>query len=238
MPSFEVLLVLGIIGFYFYDAFMLLSLNELILLKSSKSWSYKFPTLGFQLLRKFPFVPNLLTPNVALFKVMWPTKDDHLDLKALDVFIKSLIPIQITEIILFFLILICLPIVAFIYGSGVKLLIVFSAVYVLIVGALIYIFTQKNNLQLTNNKFVSIAFESIVCPPFALNMVRKITLNYSIPTDPYIFSKKMFDENSCDLFITNLCKLIEENMKFFEEDSHRYIELSEYLCLIKSEKEN
>ena len=81
-------MVLGIIGFYFYDAFMLLSLNELILLRSSKSWSYKFPILGFQLLRKFPFVPNLLTPNVALFQAMWPTKDDHLDLKALDVFIK------------------------------------------------------------------------------------------------------------------------------------------------------
>ena len=117
-------------------------------------------------------------------------------------------------------------------------MIIFSTIYIVIASILIYIFTQKNNLQLTNNKFVSIAFESIVCPPFALNMVRKITLNYSIPTDPYIFSKKMFDENSCDLFITNLCKLIEENMKFFEEDSHRYIELSEYLCLIKSEKEN
>ena len=69
-------------------------------------------------------------------------------------------------------------------------------------------------------------------------MVRKITLNYSISTDPYIFSKKVFDENTYDLFITDLCKFIEENMKFFEEDSHRYIELSEYLCLIKSEKEN
>ena len=117
-------------------------------------------------------------------------------------------------------------------------MIIFSAVYTLIVGVLIYLFTQKNNLQLTNNKFISIAFESIVCPPFALNMVRKITLNYSISTDPYIFSKKVFDENTYDLFITDLCKFIEENMKFFEEDSHRYIELSEYLCLIKSEKEN
>ena len=113
-------------------------------------WGILLLCLLFICLRKFPFVPNLLTPNVALFQAMWPTKDDHLDLKALDVFIKSLIPIQITVTILFFLILICLPIVAFIYGSGVKLLIVFSAVYALIVGVLIIYLLKKiiYNLQI------------------------------------------------------------------------------------------
>ena len=238
MPSFEVLLVLGVFGFYFYDSFMLLNINELILTRSSKNWSYQFPILSFQLLKKFPFLPNLLTPNAALFKVLWPTNDDNLDSKALDVFIKSLIPIQITVIILLLLILIYLPIVAFIYGSGAELLIIFSTIYIVIASILIYIFTQKNNLHLTNIKFISIAFESIVCPPFALNMVRKISLNYSINIDPYLFSNEMFDKNTKLLFTKNLCNVIEDNMKFFEEDSRRYIELDEYLCLIKSEKEN
>ena len=238
MPSFEVLLVLGVFGFYFYDSFMLLNINELILTRSVKSWSYKFPILGFQLLKKFPFLPNLLTPNVALFQVLWPTNDDNLDSKALDVFIKSLIPIQMTVIILLLLILIYLPIVAFIYGSGVELLILFSTIYIVIASILIYIFTQKNNLHLTNIKFISIAFESIICPPFALNMVRKISLNYSINIDPYIFSNEMFDTNTKLLFKNNLCNVIEENMKFFEEDAPRYIELDKYLCHIRTEKEN
>ena len=48
----------------------------------------------------------------------------------------------------------------------------------------------------------------------------------------------MFDTNTKLLFSNNFCNVIEDNMKFFEEDSRRYVELDEYLCLIKSEKEN
>ena len=81
--------MLGIIGFYFYDAFMLLNLNELILTRSTRHWSYKFPLLGFQLLRKYPLFPNLLTPNVVLFRTFWPGNDQHLNLKELDIFINN-----------------------------------------------------------------------------------------------------------------------------------------------------
>ena len=235
MPSFEVLLVLGVFGFYFYDSFMLLNLNELILTRSAKHWSYKFPLLGFQLLRKYPLLPNLLTPNVVLFRTFWPGNDQHLNLKELDIFIKSLLPVQITVVLLLLLMLVCLPVVAFVYGSGVKLLIIFSFIYLVIVSILIYVFTQKDNLYLTKAKFISIAFESIVCPPFALNIVRKITLNHPLLGDPYVFSKKVFDSNTQLSFTRDLGYAIEENLKFHETDSNRYIELKEYLSFVRRE---
>jgi hypothetical protein len=238
VPSFEVLLILGVFGFYFYDSFMLLSLNELILTRSSKKWTYKFPIVGFQLLKKFPFLPNLLTPNATLFQVSWPTSDQGLNIKELNIFIKSVLPIQIISVLILLLMFICLPVIAFTYGSGVKLLIIFSAIYSLIVCGLIYIFNQKHNLKISNTKFLSIAFESIVCPPFSLNMVRKISLNFPMNVDPYIFSKKMFDEETKKSFKKNLCIIIDKKMNFLEKDSERFIELNNYLNQIKSEKEN
>ena len=238
MPSFEALLVLGVFGLYCYDSFMLLNFNELIFIRFKKKWSYKFPILSLQLLRKFPFLPNLLTPNVPLFQVFWPSRDQGLNINELNTFIKSVLPIQIISVVLLLLMFICLPIIAFKYGSGVKLLIIFSTIYSLIVCILIYIFSQKHNLKLSNTKFLSIAFESIVCPPFALNMVRKISLNYPINVDPYIFSKKMFDEPTKRSFKHRLCIIIKKKMSFFEDDSSRYIELNKYLNQIKSEKEN
>jgi hypothetical protein len=238
VPSFEVLLVLGVFGLYCYDSLMLLNFNELIFIRFKKKWSYKFPILSFQLLRKFLFLPNLLTPNIALFQVFWPSSDQDVNFKEFDIFIKSLIPVQVISVMLLVLMFVCLPIVAFRYGSGINLLIVFFAIYILIISILIYLFTQKNNLKLSNTKFVSIAFESIVCPPFALNIVRKISLNYPINVDPYIFSKKMFDEPTKRSFKHRLCIIIKKKMSFFEDDSSRFIELNKYLNQIKSEKEN
>jgi hypothetical protein len=217
---------------------MLLNFNELIFIRFKKKWSYKFPILSLQLLRKFPFLPNLLTPNIALFQVFWPSRDQGLNINELNTFIKSVLPIQIISVVLLLLMFICLPIIAFKYGSGVKLLIIFSTIYSLIVCILTYIFNQKHNLKLSNTKFLSIAFESIVCPPFALNMVRKISLNYPINVDPYIFSKEMFDEPTKKSFKYRLCIIIKKKMSFFEDDSSRYIELNKYLNQIKSEKEN
>ena len=238
MPSFEVLLVLGVFGLYCYDSLMLLNFNELIFIKSKLNWSYRFPILSFQLLRKFPFLPNLLTPNVLLFQVFWPSSDQGLNIKELNTFIKSVLPIQIMSVLLLLLMFICLPIIAFTYGSSVKLLIIFSAIYCLIVCILIYIFNQKYKLKISNTKFLSIAFESIVCPPFALNLVRKISLNFPINVDPYIFSKKMFDEETKKSFKKNFCIIIDKKMNFLEKDSERFIELNNYLNQIKSEKEN
>ena len=238
MPSFEALLVLGVFGLYCYDSLMLLNFNELIFIRFKKKWSYKFPILGLQLLRKFLFLPNLLTPNISLFQVFWPSSDQDVNFKEFDIFIKSLIPVQVISVMLLVLMFVCLPIVAFRYGSGINLLIVFFAIYILIISILIYLFTQKNNLKLSSTKFVSIAFESIVCPPFALNIVRKISLNYPINVDPYIFSKKMFDEPTKRSFKHRLCIIIKKKMSFFEDDSSRFIELNKYLNQIKSEKEN
>ena len=238
MPSFEVLLVLGVFGLYCYDSLMLLNFNELIFIRFKKKWSYKFPILSFQLLRKFPFLPNLLTPNIALFQVFWPSSDQDVNFKEFDIFIKSLIPVQVISVMLLVLMFVCLPIVAFRYGSGINLLIVFFAIYILIISILIYLFSKKNDLKLSNTKLVSVTFESIVCPPFALNIVRKISLNYPINVDPYIFSKKMFDEPTKRSFKHRLCIIIKKKMSFFEDDSSRYIELNKYLNQIKSEKEN
>ena len=238
MPSFEVLLVLGVFGLYCYDSLMLLNFNELIFIRFKKKWSYKFPILSLQLLRKFPFLPNLLTPNVPLFQVFWPSRDQGLNINELNTFIKSVLPIQIISVLLLLLMFVCLPIVAFRYGSGINLLIVFFAIYILIISILIYLFTKKNDLKLSNTKLVSVTFESIVCPPFALNIVRKISLNYPINVDPYIFSKKMFDEPTKRSFKHRLCIIIKKKMSFFEDDSSRFIELNKYLNQIKSEKEN
>lgn len=231
--SFEILLIIGVIGFYLYDSIMLLNINELILTRSHKGWFYKFPILDFQLLRKYPLLPNPLTPDVAIFRTSWPREAQSVNEKELECFTQHLRPVQLIVDVLLLLLLIYLPVVSLIYGSGSKLLIIFAMIYLFIAVILKYIFDKKDELHLSKSNFASLAFESIACPPFALNMVRRISLNYPNLGDPVAFSKRTFGSDTQSHFDGDIKDAISKNMRFLEIDSPHYLELENYLNKVK-----
>ncbi len=236
MQSFETLLVLGVFILYIYDSLMLLSINELLITRSRNNWSYKLPFLEYQLLRKYPLLPNLLMPGIAIFRTYWPgpsTKSSNIN--EVNDFIKKLLPIQLIIYVLLVLQLIILPMIVYYYGSGVKLLIVFAAIYFTILGALIYIFCNRDNLYISRTKFLSLAFESLACPPFALNIVRNISLNYPELNDPLMIAKKVFDTASYKTFCGDLASVVEKNMSFIDVNSSHYKDLNKYLEMINKE---
>lgn len=214
---------------------MLLSINELLLTQSHKGWFYKFPELSFQLLRKYLLLPNPLTPDVAIFRTSWPKRSQSIDKTRLDGFVQALEPIQSIIGVLLLLLFIYLPVIALVYGSGAKLLIIFGMTYLFIFVILIYVFNNRDRLCISNSRFVSLAFEAVACPPFALNIVRKISLNYSNIGDPVSFSKCMFDLNSKTEFNRDISQVINKNIDFLEVGSERYLKLKKYLDKIKKE---
>ena len=130
MLSFEALLVLGVLFFYLYDSLMLLNVNELIVQKAFRKWSYRFPIFGFQILRKFPLIMNLLMPNFLVFNLSWPSPKEEIDSGRLEILIKSLLPLQIIASLLLMLIIFAIPFVAFIFDSGPQLLNLFMFIYI------------------------------------------------------------------------------------------------------------
>jgi len=235
MVSFESALVLGVIGLYLYDSIMLLKINELIIVNSAGKWSYKFPIFGYQLLRKYPLITNVFTPSYVVFKTFWPGGGDCASPKKIESFIKLLWPVQMLVTVLLCLFFVFLPIVSFVYGSGVILLGVFLLIYVVIVGVLTFVFFLRKKLHLTNYKFISIAFESLVCPPLSMNIVKKITLQHPNIGDPYLFSKNTFDSDTLDHFVVSLASAVDRNLKFLERGSSHYLYLDEYLHQIKKD---
>ena len=229
MPSFEASLVLGVLFFYLYDSLMLLNVNELIVQKSFKKWSYRFPIFGLQILRKFPLVNNLLMPNFLIFNLSWPSHKEEIDSDKLETLIQSMLPLQIIASLLLLLIIFVLPVVAFLFDSGPELLTLFIFIYLLIIFSVCYLFICRDSLGLSGLKISSIAFESILCPPFAINIARKVSLNYEIGSDPIDCSKMLFDKQTFELFKSDLTSLLKTNMKYHEKDSARYTELKSYL---------
>ena len=229
MLSFEALLVLGVLLFYLYDSLMLLNVNELIVQKTFKKWSYRFPVFGFQILRKFPLIMNLLMPNFLVFNLSWPSPKEEIDSGRLEILINSLLPLQIIASLLLMLIIFAIPFVAFIFDSGPQLLTLFMFIYLLIIISICYLFIYRGPLGLSSLKLSSIAFECILCPPFAINIARKVSMSYEIGSDPIDCSKMLFDKQTFKLFKSDLTSLLKTNMKYYEKDSARYTELQSYL---------
>ncbi len=229
MLSFEALLILGVIGFYLYDSIMLFNINELLLTKSYKGWFYRFPALELQLLRRYPLVLNPLTPSIAIFRTSWPNDVNFFNESKIDKFSQSLKPVRLIVNILFLLLLGCLPIISLTYGSGPKLLSLFLVIYLLIIVILVYVFNNRQELILSKGDFTSLALESFLCPPFALNMVRKISLNYPNIGDPITFSENFFDKDSKKVFSKVFGKVINRRMMFLEVESEHYLKLDAYL---------
>jgi hypothetical protein len=227
--SFEALLVLGVLLFYLYDSLMLLNINELVFQKSFKRWSYRFPVFGFQILRKFPLMMNLLMPNNLAFNLSWPSPKEEIDSGRLEILIKSLLPLQIIAFLLMILIIFVLPFVALVFDSGPELLTLFMLIYLLIFLSVCYLFIYRDSLMLSGLNFLSIAFECILCPPFAINIARKVSMSYEIGSDPIDCSKMLFDKQTFKLFKSDLTSLLKTNMKYYKKDSARYTELQSYL---------
>ena len=57
-----------------------------------------------------------------------------------------------------------------------------------------------------------LAFDSLACAPFALNLVRKITLNRSLVGDPIFFAHQVLDADAFAQLVQALCHRVEENI--------------------------
>jgi len=229
--SFELQLIIGIAGFYLFDSAVLLYANELVFEKSSREWSYLHPESGVQILRKGLCIPNPLLPANPIFRVSWRaslTCNLEEDLKGLYDFMSALNPLRYMILILFIFMFVVLPFVAFYFGTGSILLAVFIAIYAAIMIMLLFAYAGLSKLNLTKKQFAKLAFDSLACPPFAINLVRKITLNRSVSGDPILFAKKILCVSDFSRLIQEICVKLDDDIAFEDSCGNKKILLIDY----------
>ena len=178
MPSFEVLLPLGAVAFYLFDASLMLYGNELAFEWRAPRWRVSGGMEAMLRGRRW-FLPNPFTPQALLFQVRWDLAstesavDRFPQLEQLD---RNLAPLKVVVVALAFVLLAVLPPVSWLYGAGAMLLAVFIAAYLLIGAALVIVLRRRATLGLSPRQLAWLAFEALACAPFAVNLVRKISL--------------------------------------------------------------
>lgn len=183
MIPFEAMAVAVAIGFYVYDSMLLLYVNEAVLLPiGSNRWQAYFGSEEFTIFGRELFLPNLLLPHRPIFKLSW----------RLDGAMTSVLPTSWTTVTHELTVLspmtlnmaislfVLLPFCLFQQLGTVPTLIVVGFLYINILASIAWLCYRRNQLSLTKRRLAGLAFESLVCAPFAINLIRKVSLGISI----------------------------------------------------------
>lgn len=211
--SSESWLLIGAIGFYLYDSIRLVAPEEVLLVKSFRGWSGVLPKGFFQVRGRNVYLPNPLMPCTALFQVDWLR--GNLGINAANgrrpqVIGEQLKIFQILAMVLLVEMMVLLPVTATTIGLGVEFLSALILVYLTIFSVVYELHARKKALGLSHKSFLSISFDCIACPPFAINTVRKITKAIVIDVDLIKFASENFSSSEYAAFAASLNKEIQE----------------------------
>ncbi len=229
MTSFEVWLPLGALALYLFDSTQWLYANELIFLHGGGNWRCaRIP--AFLLSGRRVYLPNPLTPGSPQFKVRWSESDrreEREDAAALATFFRALRPVQYLVNALL-VILLVLPVELLLYGTGVGLLALMAVFYLVIVVALGVVYARRRQLGLTRRAFAAVSFDALACAPFAINLVRKLSLRRSLAGNPIELAAGAFEPSALAGLVDAVTARIREDQLREEPHNPRWEELEHY----------
>lgn len=209
--SLETLLVLGIVGFYIYDSTYLYFYNEFNIRKGfTKSFYPQFISKKLNFFNKYLVIFNIFLPYQLTFKCSWKAISSNQkinsqdDIDTINTISKTLKPLQFINILLFLFTLILLPLVILLKLNYEILAITLAAIYLLNIINIFYVIFKRKNLKLSWIKVLQLTLDIFLCPPFSVNLLRKISLNYVIKTEGTILAREILSGKNYQEFINNI----------------------------------
>ena len=229
MPAFEVLLPVGAIGLYLFDSTLLLYSNEFLLLHRSRGWGFA-GSCAFLLAGRRVYFPNPLTPGTPQFRVRWSEVDPRQEQEEageLERFFRALRPVQylVTALLV---ILLALAVELLLYGTGIELLLVMAAFYMVTLVTLVYIFARRRELRVSARSFLALCFDSLACAPFAINLVRKLALGRPVVGNPIAFAARTFEPAALSSLIRAVDTRVRAEQRREPGQTPRWSELESY----------
>ena len=233
--------MVGVIGFYIADSFTLAFHNELLLAASSpKRWRYVPRTA--ELAGKYLYVPNLFKPYQLLLKLRWHT-DIHAGQSRDELILPvqqlagALLVLQILVICLALQILLLFPLTIYLYGLGVLSLLLMLLIYSTILSAVVVVFFKRQQFNLSLSAYAKLAFEVLACPPFAINLLRKLGLSQSVTVDGLALVEHLLTADDYQQVLADIIQEVDMMQVLLEDtDSTRYQQLQRYRLALEQQK--
>lgn len=236
----EVLLLAAMVGLYLYDSARLLHANEGVLMASlGGRWSLHFGAEHFTLRGKEPFIPNPLLPHRPLFPVHWKqqlasgatTTAPRWTPPPFGPY-KVLAPlVWLMGLALFGLI----PLGLFSRFGNVAIAAGIMLFYAAALAALGITWFKRHALSLSARQVGALAFESLTCPPFALNLIRHISSHAHPPEELISAGRRLLRREDWNASLPLVIKRIDNAISFEAEGTPRAQALAAYQAALNSE---
>jgi hypothetical protein len=177
--DYEVQLVALAVALYIYDSSIFLFADEYVLAKRFGSgWRAHFGLDQFLIFGRAPYIMNLLRPDLPILRATWSHSSlDSSELRTAAQLSNGLRYIGVCACIAGVSLYFILPL-GFLTSLGRPLVISgLVLMYTSLAAALALTYHRLSSLGIPKARFYSLAVECLACPPFGVNIVRRITLN-------------------------------------------------------------
>jgi hypothetical protein len=227
LPQAEVLLMVLAIGLYLYDCAFLLHINEgMVVPGQGGGWRIRFGSSHLTFRGKELYMLSPLRPDRPEFRLLWglPGRpmQAHAAWKARRDLFKPLVPLVWAMAAALFVLL---PLGLFAPAGDGILLLALCVLYLGIAGALLWLGRRRGPLGLSARQLGVLAFELAACPPFAVNVIRKVALE--MPLDADLMSVARALQAPADWNVTRgeLIARLDEQIDAEDESSERMAQL-------------
>lgn len=228
-PSAEVLLVLLAVGLYLHDSLLLLNVNEAMLIRGPRGpWMAAFGSRRWRLGGREPFLPNPFAPHRQTYRLMW-RMDAEPDAApaaptAFDASIARLAPFVWSSWTALFVLL---PLGLFTRAGPVASIAAAGILYVGNIAALVMVRRSRDALGLTGPQFRLLAFECLACPPYAVNLVRRLSRMRYVSEDFAAAAQRLLTGAALATAKAECLARIDEEIELETEGSEREVRLRE-----------
>ena len=238
--STEFLLVALAAGLYLFDAIVLLHADEGLLVHGGRDrwWATLAPdhlVLGGRNI----YVPNPLRPHESIYRLGWqfdggvaaPADTRWTDSSAVLAGLR--LPLWSLGTALFVL----LPLGLFTPLGYRMSLAALAVLYGSLLALIVVLARARNALGMSRARFASLAVESILCPPFALNLARKLALRIDVDEDLLSASRRLLDRAGWNALRIACMRRLEDALRIEPADSPRKAALEAHLARLAAESE-
>ena len=229
MPQDAVLLMVLVTALYVFDSVLLLHRNEGVLSAAGAGrWLVDLGSRDLELRGKHLYLPNPLFPHRPLFRLAWSfegtTAETREEWSILRAAVRPIYPAIWSMAAALFVLL---PLGFFTRLGDAALVAALGLLYASIAAALIWTWRNRARFCLGGSQFAALAFESLVCSPLALNLVRKLCARVPVREDLVGAAQRLQSGADWAMTRVRLVERLDEAIESEEEHSPRMAGLIE-----------
>lgn len=216
-------MMIAVVGLYLYDSALLLYCNEAILVpRRNSNWNVVFGSEHLRVIGKEVYIPNPFQMHRPLFRASWDYVGGAKTQETWEPPRKSFMPLTPLVWNMAVALFVFLPLGFFTrLGDSIlrpALVLLFSS----ILAALVWIWIHRTEFRITTKRFIGLAFESLVCPPFALNLVRHVAMTVPVSEDLVSVARRLQNPNDWRRTREQLIRRLSNEMEYEDTGSARY----------------